>query len=190
MRGLEVDMPEYLQAAQITWQGSLLGQNCQWQVTISPRIYTAFLEDFATQQCDDILDGIAKVQPLSGTLGSDMAGFTPNQFEFQSITIYLMQGGLNPMFFRKTYPVNINGFRSSNNTELSQSFDALSFSSAPTVHRRQPSSFRLPGVLEADSSGNEFIFEGPGLVIVDEIRNQLNSTITIGFTVDDGGGRR
>lgn len=181
-------MPEYFQAAQITWQGNLLGQNCQWQVTISPSIYTPFSDIYIASQCNQIYDQIAKVEALSGTLGSDFAGFTPTQFEFQSIDIYLMQGGLNPLFFRKTYPINVSGFRTSGGTEPSQSYDALSFSSAPTVHRRQPASFRLPGVLEADSIGNEFVFSGPGLVIVDEIKNQLNAGWSIDFTIEDGGG--
>jgi len=181
-------MAEFLQAAQMIWQGLFLGQNCQWQVTISPSLYTAFDSDLATMQCDDILEGIAKIEALSGTLGSDFAGFTPTTFEFQSIEIYLMQGGLNPMFFRKTYPVNVNGFRVLGGTEPSQSFDAVSFSSAPTIHRRQPSSFRLAGVAEADATGNEFVFGGAGLTIINEIKNQLNAGFEIPFTVDDGAG--
>lgn len=171
-------MPAFRQAVIITWGGLLLGQRAQWQITVSPTVPVNWDEFNIDNNLEYLYQGIGRVEALSGTLGSDFAGYTPTEFRFTEVEFYFMQQTPEYFFFRSTLPLNVDGFRAGGG-QLSTSNTAISFSSATTLFRQNPASFRLPGVLEADTVGNDLSDNSTLRTIMDEIPNQLNTGWTL-----------
>lgn len=171
-------MPAYRQATVITWGGLWLGQRTQWQVTVSPVQQVNWDEFNIDENLDEIFQAIARVEALSGTLGSDFAGFLPTTFRFTEVEMYFMQQIPEYFFFRSTIPLNVDGFRGGGG-DASTSNTAIGFASATTLFRQNPATFRLPGVLEVDTVGNDLATVPELRVILDAIPDQLNGSWSI-----------